>query len=214
MLEDGTTVGPPLKIGRIPGGTAEYPNVAWSGKEFGIVTRRQTPQQPIHASFVRVGCNCADGDGDLFTTCAGGDCDDSNPLINPPQPESCLDGADNNCDGEADCQDTTVCPPSSGSVPGGVSGLVFEADKETLSWQAELDSDVYDLLSGGVAELREDGDFSRSNCLVWRHPDTSYTDSEMPLPGGRYYLVRGKADQCKLGTWGSVLRDEATLTCP
>jgi len=191
-------------------------DMVWNGESYGIAFDDQPPGLLTRQIlFTTVGCNCTDADGDQFTTCAGGDCLDDDPLSNPLAVESCLDGKDNNCDGPIDCQDTETCTASSGTIPGELQGLMFGGDKQTLSWQADPDSDVYDLLTGKLDELHLDGDFTRATCLVWRQPGTTYVAVDLPVPGdGLYYLVRGKADRCKLGTWGSALRDEARLTCP
>ncbi len=45
-----------------------------------------------------------DDDGDGFTS-SDGDCDDSNPAVNPGESEVCGDGVDNNCDGNSDAAD-------------------------------------------------------------------------------------------------------------
>ncbi|MGH9365828.1 MAG: hypothetical protein ACRD1B_11285, partial [Thermoanaerobaculia bacterium] len=91
----------------------------------------------------------------------------------------------------------------------------FASDEQTLSWNTEPKSSLYDILWGDAAELRADGGFSRSSCRAWRVVPTSFVETNVPAPGqARYYLVRGKKDRCKLGTWGSALRDQARLTCP
>jgi len=214
----GTKLGGPVLITPDSAQRARHVDMDWNGKEYGIVwddDKNQTGQATRQVWFARIGCNCVDADSDTFSTCAGGDCNDSDPLVNPAQQEACLDGVDNNCDAQADCQDTTNCPAQGGPVPSEIQGVLFSADKQSLSWQPERRSDVYDLLTGDLRDLRSAGDFSRSRCLAWRIPATSYADTTVPAGGaGLYYLVRGKADRCKLGTWGSALRDQAKLTCP
>ena len=60
--------------------------------------------------------SCAPSGAYRATQC--GDCDDSNPDVNPGAPEICDDGIDNSCNGRVDCAD--------GSCPGGGGGgLVF-----------------------------------------------------------------------------------------
>ena len=76
-------------------------------------------------------CLCAP-DGD-YTAELKGDCNDSDPKINPDAEEKC-DGKDNNCDGQTDpsdlCETThKICidPGDGGSQPGAV-GIVTEKD--------------------------------------------------------------------------------------
>ena len=212
----GNLIGDPVLVTDDSKYLADWPDMAWNGEYYGIVWEDKLfGLQTKQIYFARVGCNCTDNDGDFFSTCAGGDCLDNDPLSHPLATESCLDGKDNNCDGPIDCQDTVACAPSGGSVPGEVGGLYFGTDKTTLDWQTEPGSDVYDLMTGNIAELRSGGDFSRASCLAWREPLTSFSAGAVPIPGeGYYYLVRGKSDQCMLGTWGSPSRDDARLTCP
>ncbi len=47
----------------------------------------------------------ADGDGDPALSCAGGDCDDTDPLISSAASERCDNGRDDDCDGEVDEND-------------------------------------------------------------------------------------------------------------
>ena len=212
----GNPVGTPVLMTPDTAKRAGHVDLAWNGTTYGMVWYDRP--QGVNADqvyFGRVGCNCADADGDGFSSCAGGDCNDGSVLVNPAKPESCLDGQDNNCDGKNDCQDTTACTVSSGAVPGEIGGLGFASDKATVSWAPDSTAQTYDVLQGDLGSLRDDGDFRRAQCLVWRHPATSYADGAVPLPGkGRYYLVRGKADRCRLGTWGSSTRDVARVACP
>ncbi|RME23582.1 MAG: MYXO-CTERM sorting domain-containing protein, partial [Deltaproteobacteria bacterium] len=54
-------------------------------------------------------CEDSDGDGYQDAACGGSDCDDSNELINPAAEEDCTDGADNDCDGLTDFDDSEQC---------------------------------------------------------------------------------------------------------
>jgi len=77
----------------------------------------------------------------------------------------------------------------------------------SVSW-ASLDPVVgagafYDLLSGLVVQLDQDGGYLRATCLAAGLPDTPFTDNRPgPVPGqAAYYLVRGR-NACGMGTYG------------
>jgi hypothetical protein len=59
-----------------------------------------------------------DGDGFIAARCGGDDCDDTDRAINPAAAESCTGGDDEDCDGDADCDDVdcaslpTCCTPT------------------------------------------------------------------------------------------------------
>ncbi|TKD03209.1 MopE-related protein [Polyangium fumosum] len=59
-----------------------------------------------------------DGDGFPPLGCSGTDCNDLNPKVFPGSPENCTDGADNDCNGVADCSDPACkLAPTCGCVP-------------------------------------------------------------------------------------------------
>lgn len=59
-----------------------------------------------------------DNDGFPPFLCGGGDCNDTNPQVFPGNPENCTDGADNDCNGVADCGDPACKQvPNCGCVP-------------------------------------------------------------------------------------------------
>lgn len=57
-----------------------------------------------------------DGHGDAL--CGGDDCNDQNPRANPHQSEDCTDGADNDCNGVADCNDPACTAGACGCSAG------------------------------------------------------------------------------------------------
>lgn len=64
------------------------------------------------------GSTCTDADGDGY--CASeGDCDDSNPNVNPGAAEVCGDGLDNDCDGQTDSSDSDCQTGGCDLVPSG-----------------------------------------------------------------------------------------------
>ena len=79
----------------------------------GLVTRvTDLPGNEFYPRF----SYCADADGDGWVTCEG-DCDDNDDAINAAAVEVCDDGLDNDCDGDADCDDADcagelACLPS------------------------------------------------------------------------------------------------------
>ncbi len=212
----GVLIGPPLLVSNDTQKHASVPDAAWNGREFGIVWGDYRASDPaIQVYFARVGCGCTDADADGFSSCTGRDCVDSNPLVNPLRPEVCTSGFDDNCDGKLDCQDTVLCATGPGAAPAEVQSVRFDADKVTLRWNPAANATSYDVLTEDLTYLLQDTNFSAATCAAWRHPTTSLTVNSTP-PRGRalMYLVRGKADTCRLGTWGTALRDTARLTCP
>jgi hypothetical protein len=105
--------------------------VAWFGNAFDanffnnsqhIEERVQTNQFEVYTVST---CQDRDGDGYQDSACnpnpanAGGDCDDTNPAVNPGAVEVCNDGIDNDCNGLTDSGDTDctmfILAPGNGS---------------------------------------------------------------------------------------------------
>jgi hypothetical protein len=213
---NGMVIGSPVLVSNDTQKNAAAPEAAWNGREYGIVWGDyRPPDSAAQIYFARVGCGCTDSDADGFSSCAGRDCVDSNPLVNPLRPETCSSGFDDNCDGKTDCQDTVLCATGPGALPATVNGVRFGADKTTLLWNAAANATSYDVLTGDLTYLLQDHNFSTASCAAWRHPSTSVAVAVTPPKGrGLYFLVRGKADTCRLGSWGTPLRDTVRLTCP
>jgi hypothetical protein len=195
-----------------PGPLDLYPKIAWNGKGFGLYVSGYNGTS--NGYFVSVDCNCTtDADGDGVLPCGGGDCDDSDPTVAPGLPEICDDGKDNNCDGLVDCNDPTCV--QGGSPPGEIGNVRFPSDKTTIAWNSDSKATRYDVARGVLGDLRDMQNFRWTNCFVSRTTATSAADSENPSPGtGFYYIVRGRAKTCLLGTWGSTLSDSSLHGCP
>jgi hypothetical protein len=149
---------------------------------------------------------CVDADGDTYAQCPAGcqlqpqqtcgDCKDFDPTIHP--------GAlDVTCDGiNQDCDMNDGLPPT-----GRVSGLIFGADKQSLTWAPVAGAQVYDVVRGDLGALRSSGgDFLLTllGCLENRSQDTSSSDAAIPpLGSGIYYLARHHDSCDNRGTFNS-----------
>ncbi len=118
----------------------------------------------------------------------------------------------------ASCNDDDACTTNdtcSGGVciggppppdPERMTGLYFDADKETIHWSVEIHSDRYDVVKGNLSILRSSGgDFASSltECHEDDSLDTLTSDSVEPgTEDGIYYLVRGQND-CAYGTYNT-----------
>jgi len=63
------------------------------------------------AVYMIYGNDCFDLDEDQYAGCDG-DCDDTDPSVNPDAEEVCDDGIDNDCNGLTDHEDAEACPPA------------------------------------------------------------------------------------------------------
>ncbi len=115
-----------------------------------------------------------------------------------PIPDRDLDGSNNLED----------CAPDDGGAfagPGEVTGVVFAADKQTLSWDSAKPTagadTLHDVARGRLGELPA-GSGASESCLAGGTGDASVTDLEPPPVGdGFWYLVRA-SNVCAVGTWG------------
>ncbi len=172
---------------------------------------------------------CRDDDGDEFAdiACGGTDCDDTNPAINPGMLENCTNDIDDNCDGAIDAADRqctrcgdndldgfldslcggTDCDDTDRNLwaqPGEVQGLLFDADKMTLTWAlpAPPGGDPAVLL---YDTLRSDdpSDFMTLGvCIDSDDVDLVSGDPAVPALGlGFSYVIRAQT-LCGAGTLG------------
>jgi len=128
--------------------------VTWYGALFdvGNETLNHGEELTLTNSFEVVGGpGCADADGDGFEDAlcnpspgaGGGDCDDTDPLVNPGVAEKCDDGIDNDCDGFVDLLD-----PDCGAPP-------IDADGDGFFSDVDCD-DTNPLVNPGAAEVCDD----------------------------------------------------------
>ena len=99
-----------------------------------------------------------------------------------------------------------------------MENLLASPDGQSFSWDETPDADSYDAVRGGVVDLRFGGNLSHAGCLAKDLVETSLTDPEIPLRSDAFlYLVHGEAEgpaSRRLGTWGSMERDESIDACP
>jgi hypothetical protein len=124
-------------------------NVSWFGSPYDGGNPTVYPHAEVSIptnqfEVVAAVCNDADGDGFEDSACnptpgnGGGDCDDTNPLVNPGMVEVCGDGLDNDCDGLYDGNDPECAVPGltqiSSILPPNESVL---SSAPTFSWSAD-----------------------------------------------------------------------------
>ncbi len=191
-----------------------FARTAWNGSSIGMVFAAcdEFPSCLTEVVFALLGCNCdVDADQDGSLTCQG-DCDDTDPDANPTEKETCTDGEDNDCDDLIDCDDPDCS--QGGQPPGTIVNVFWEADKMTFLWDEDSRSDRYDLIRGNLDELAGMENFFRANCFTSGIPNTQAVDADIPENGkGFYYLVRGHARTCLVGSWGDLNRDDSVRNC-
>jgi hypothetical protein len=126
-------------------------------------------------------CTNSDVDGDGTSSCAG-DCDETDPLVEPGAPELC-NGLDDDCDGGID----DVAAPTGKPV----LQLDRSGGSVELAWSAVAASTGYDIVRGSLVALRASGgDFASVpvTCLDDDRASTALVDSGAPAEA--WYLVR------------------------
>ncbi len=129
-----------------------------------------------------------------------------------------LGPADADGDGRDNLADCRPDDPTVFASPGEVSGLVFAADRLTLSWESAAptagSATEHQVIRGLVAELPVGG--ASDTCIVAGTLASSATDSEDPPANAAFwYLVRAR-NACGTGTYGSTSSGSPRLgtACP
>ena len=141
----------------------------WSASWYGSPNDSGNPGTYPHVEefvptnqFEVLGASCADADGDGYEDSAcnpsvgagGGDCDDTNPLVNPGVAEICGDGLDNDCDGLYDGNDPD-CVVSCADVDG--DGYEDSACNPSVGAGGGDCDDANPLVNPGMTEVCGDG---------------------------------------------------------
>ncbi|MBZ5639355.1 MAG: right-handed parallel beta-helix repeat-containing protein [Acidobacteriia bacterium] len=113
---------------------------------------------------------------------------------------------DSDGDGVPNATDCAAFDPTAWAVPAEIGGMVFAADKMTLSWNS-LSSQagpgvVYDVMRGSLGQFPV-GTGGAETCLHDNLAANSWSDGTVPTSAqGFYYLVRGE-NVCAIGTYGT-----------
>ena len=78
---------------------SQTPMIAWTGQGYGVAETDLVVTSQQRINFLRIGCDCPDGDHDGASACS--DCNDANPAVFPGHEEIC-DALDNDCSGAVD----------------------------------------------------------------------------------------------------------------
>ena len=114
----------------------------------------------------------------------------------------------------------TDCSDTNGNVwalPGETPDLLFDSDKQTLSWSEPLDRGgapgtlEYGLLRSDLAR-----DFTLAVACIAAGGSTSTTDSATPPAGTAFFYLVRASNECGQGTLGtgSDGTDRVGATCP
>lgn len=113
---------------------------------------------------------------------------------------------DSDADGIADACDCAPSDSGAFEVPSAVTGLVFAADRETLSWDGQGalagTATAFDLARGPLSDLHTGGGFTGATCLGPAIGGTIATDPQTPAAGGGYYYLARARNVCGVGSWG------------
>jgi len=139
-------------------------------------------------------------------------------------PDADVDGEDDatdpddDNDGAADAADCAPRDAQSFAVPAEVGGVLFGADRATLSWSSAAPGSgsgtVHDVVRGALGELPV-GSGASETCLG-STAAAMWTDAAVPANGaGFWYLVRG-SNVCGDGTYGTESdgTPHITTACP
>lgn len=129
-----------------------------------------------------------------------------------------LGPADADGDGSDNLADCRPDDPTVFAAPGEVGGVVFDADRQTLSWNSAApaagSATLHQVLRGLVGALPVGA--GSESCLAAGTPAASIVDAELPAAGAAFwYLVRAK-NPCGVGSYGAASDGSPRLgtACP
>lgn len=181
--------------------TSDYPKIVRNGESYGTSWHDFRNDTSFEIYFATIS-DCQDNDNDTYTQCDG-DCDDTNPDINPGAEEDICDEIDNNCDGTIEA-DTTPPEISVSASPNLLWPPNHKMVKVNLAVQVQDSCDpdpvviLYSVTSSEPDDAPGNGDGKTKNDI--QGADIGTFDLEVKLRAerqnegpGRIYTVTYKA---------------------
>ena len=229
----GAKIGSDLRL-TSAAGTSGFPSLAWGGGKYAVAWNDDQFEGEKEIAFLRLGCACADVDGDGSTSCV--ECDDGHATVFPGASQIC-DGLNNDCndvnwplltgttevdgDGDGFTLCTGDCNDGNAAIwatPGDVRFLLMSHNKatgvSTVSWSAPASPGATSLLYDTLRSPLPSNFTSSAVCVETNDgPNMTATDSTTPSSGSTLHYLTRAENTCPSGQ-GVLGRNKAGTPTP